>query len=167
MPVKTRWLTAAALVGVAAVGAVILFWPSDEADPQAYPGSVSGYSIDDAQRLSRVRLPECARAGTRYFVDPEWEQNVTFDFAGTADCVASFLSGLGEDSEHPDSVWPGTSGQPIRPPEGSAIPWVFATGTPVDTWYTVLPGNYREQVEIAVDRTTPTPHVYIRAIDLD
>ncbi|MEV8438156.1 hypothetical protein AB0425_12330 [Actinosynnema sp. NPDC051121] len=166
---KARWVIGAAAVCAVVVGAVVV-WPEAEVDPRAYPGSSTRYTLDDAERLSRVPLPECARAQLRYYVFPLGPESVTLDFAAPSDCVDGFLSGFGVDRHVPTSVWEPRGDDPpppIRPPGQVGARWEFTPGERVEEWTRVVPGAYREQVRIAVNRSAQPQRVYVVAFSLD
>ncbi|SES40322.1 hypothetical protein [Actinokineospora terrae] len=166
MSVSTRWAIVCAVV-VLLVGGNSLITPEDKEDPQAYPGSRTAYTVDDIERLTRVRLPGCARPNVRYILGPVYAEDVALDFTATPECVAEFLTGLGADVARPDYVGqPGDSRAFSLPPE-TGTQWEFGPRTRLEEWLRILPGSYREQVKVAVDRSVQPPHVYLHAFALD
>ncbi|GAA0246751.1 hypothetical protein GCM10010492_52890 [Saccharothrix mutabilis subsp. mutabilis] len=166
MPLKASWTIAAALTGAAAVVAAVVLLPGD--DPHAYPGSKSGFSLEEAQEQSSVPLPGCARETARFYLGPRFaDSTIVMDFTAPEDCVASFLTGVGIDGATPVVQWTPIfteSGPPIHPPPGSGITWDFPRTDRVEYWTVERTDGVNDHsVLVVVNRSAQPQHVYIRA----
>ncbi|GAA3006548.1 hypothetical protein [Actinokineospora diospyrosa] len=153
------------LVVIALSGAMVWLWPAFMAnlDPRAYQGSSTGHGMNDIARLTRVELPDCAKPLTRYYILPEGPESVSLDFAAPDDCVDSFLVSLGVRPDQPDPLM--SEYALIYAPDGAN--WTLSADGPVRSWRVVLPGLYREQVDVTVDRGARPARVFLHAFAID
>ncbi|MEU4805327.1 hypothetical protein [Actinosynnema sp. NPDC023587] len=167
MSVKSSLAVAAALAGAAAAGAALLL-PREDSEPLPYPDSEPDATFDDAQRLSSVTLPRCARGSARYHVgSAEPGPLVAMDFTAPDECVDDFLAALGVATAGRRVRWnPVTAGgaPPIEPPAGSGAPWEFLPGQRVELWSVeVGSGARRRHVVVCVNRSTFPQQVCLRS----